>query len=169
VSDVGHITRTNMPSGHPTTDLALFTPDPLGDPDVPTIDFVPDGLNPGAPAKRRQIADAMYVVGFSQLASSLGQATGQLGLFVTGRTRDVLDQNIDELVEAVTLQPTWELHVAAGDGPERAWTYLDADTPTVGFGVPWWRGGLGTAGAPIFWAPVSITAIRYPIPLAGAV
>lgn len=165
MSDVGYITRANMPSGHPTSHLDLFTADLLGDPNLPTIDFVPNGLNPGPPAKRRQIAEAMYVVGFSQLASVPGSGQGQLSLFVSGRSRTVLDENIDELVEAVTLQPTWELHVAAGGGPERAWMFIDADTPTVGFGVEWWTGD----GRSVFWSPVSITAMRYPTPLAGAV
>jgi hypothetical protein len=170
VSDTGHITRTNMPSGYPTTNLDLFTPDSLGDPAVATIDFVMDGLDPGAPAKRRQIAESMYVVGFSQLASVAGEGQGRLGLFVTGRTRAVMEANIDELVAAVTLQPTWELHVAANGGPERAWTYVDADPPTVGFGVPWWTGGQGvSAGNQIFWAPVTVSALRYPIPVAGGV
>lgn len=159
MSDTGYITRGNMPSG-PTSDLVLFAPDILGDPRDNVYDFVMDGLDPGAPAKRRQFAESMYVVGYSQLQSVPGAGQARLGMYVTGRDGATLDANLDALVKAVTLQTTWELHVTLDGRPERAWSFSDADQPVVGFTVAMWRG---------LAAPVTITCPRYPTPLAGAI
>lgn len=159
MSDTGYITRANMPGGA-LSPLQLFIPDPLGDPRDNVYDFVQDGLDPGAPAKRRQYAESMFVVGFSELQSVPGAGQARLNMIVTGHDGPTLDANLDALVQAVTLQPIWELHVTLDGRSERAWELVDADWPVVGFTVAMWR-GLG--------APISITAPRYPTPLAGAI
>lgn len=148
----GYITRTALS----LSNLDLFTADPAGDPTVPMIDLVQDGLTPGGAPKRRQVAESMYVDDAFQLQSSKGRTQGQFSFFVTGHDGASLQTNIGDLLAAVD-QPQWNLHVSIG-GADWAWSCWDADLPVVGFPVSAFYG---------LWAPVTVPVLRSPIPVAG--
>lgn len=153
----GYITRAAPLTD--TSHLELFTPntDPGARADLPRIDFVQDGLSPGAWVKRRQIAESMYMDDATQVQSSKGRIQASFGFFVTGYDADSLQDAAEDLIAAVD-QGTWQLVVKMDDpNGVYGWNCWDAE-PTPGFPVAAWYG---------LYMPILVATLRSPIPAFG--
>lgn len=156
MSATGSITRDELT----LDDLQLFIPGDLpARQDLPRIDFVQDGLAPGAWVKRRQIAESMYMDDASQVQSSKARIQASFGFFVTGYDADSLHIAATDLIAAID-QSTWTLTVNMdGSGGVYAWDCWDGE-PVAGFPVATWYG---------LFMPITVVTLRSPIPVNGPI
>lgn len=143
-------------------DLQLFVPDP-SPPGVLAVepcaryDFVPDGLDLGAPKVQYLTAESAVEKGARLLAAIEGMATSGLRMFVTGYNGNDLQANIAELVAALK-QREFELWIKPDDvAVPYAWRLWKCEV-AVGLSVQFWGGRV---------APVVASTQRHPVPVSG--